>query len=220
LIFLLWLATSSTEAAIVNPSFELFGGSLSIDGALSLPAGTTALTGWNVVGGQIAVLGSTNFWNLTPSDGEYFLDLTGRTAAGAAGFPKGVSQTLTGLTVGQQYSVYMDLGVSNDNAACVLCGGPVSVIASVGGTSATFVHNSVDSGNIWGTYGFSFLASSTAMDLTVLGESAPGIYLGLDNVSVSAVPLPAAFWLLLSAAGIFLFYGASPRTLIMRSVKT
>jgi hypothetical protein len=189
----MFISLGSAEANLVsNPSFEAFTGSFAPDGAAQLLPGTTELTGWSVVNNEIAVLTTPNNWDLTPSDGNLFVDLTGRTSAG---FPKGISQLLTGLTVGQAYSFSMDLGVSNDT--CPNCGGPIEVEANIGGTSQVFLHNSSDPGDVWAAFGFDFTADSTSMTLEILGISVPpgNIYIGLDNVAVSQVPLPPAVWL-------------------------
>jgi len=189
--------SSSTWANLVsNPSFETFSGTFGLDGGRQLLPGSSILTGWSIIGGESAILKSPNSYQLTPSDGNNFLDLAGYSNAG---FPKGISQTLTGLTDGQAYSFSMDLGIRN--GPCVgspsNCTGPVQVTADIGSHSQMFTHNSADPGNIWGTYGFTFTADNPTMTLSILGNSLPagGQYIGLDNVNVSAVPMPAAIWL-------------------------
>ena len=69
--------------------------------------------------------------------------------------------------------------------------------ANIGSASQTFTHDSADAGNIWGNYGFEFTATDTTMVLKITGISLPAgnQYIGLDNVSIEAVPLPAAIWL-------------------------
>jgi len=190
------ISSSALANSVSNPSFETFSGTFGADGGRQLLPGATTLTGWNIVGGEIAILKDPNVYQLTPSDGNYFLDLTGYSNGG---FPKGVSQTLTGLTEGQAYAFSMDLGIRN--GPCVgggnNCNGPIQATAQIGSHSEMFTHNSADLGNIWGTYGFTFTADSPTMTLSILGNSVPPgrEYLGLDNVSVSAVPMPAAVWL-------------------------
>ena len=93
----------------------------------------------------------------------------------------------------------MDLGIRN--GPCVgsgnNCNGPVQVTAQIGDHNQTFTHNSAEAGNIWGTYGFTFTADSQSTTLSILGNSLPAgrEYIGLDNVNVSPVPMPAAVWL-------------------------
>lgn len=197
LLGLCLLSAAQVQAAfIANPSFETFSAPVRADGGVVLNPGTSALTHWDVVGNQIALITPPNVWALTAADGDNFLDLTGYTNSG---YPKGISQTLSGLSTGQAYRFDMDLGISNANPACRNCGGPIVVEASIGGSRQVFTHDASDAGNIWNRYGFEFLAENSSMSLRILGNSAPGIYIGLDNVTVSAVPAPAAFWCLISA---------------------
>lgn len=192
----LWWTTNVSANIVTNPGFETFTGAFGGDGGSQLTGASTTLTGWSIVGGEIAVLKTPNIYNLTASDGTNFLDLSGYSNSG---FPKGVSQSLTGLTVGQTYALALDIGIRN--GACVSggnnCHGPVQVAASVGSTSQTFTENSADPGNIWGTFGFDFKATSPSMDLIIRGVSVPSgnAYIGLDRISVNAVPEPAAAWL-------------------------
>jgi hypothetical protein len=196
ILVLAGMSSSALANLVTNPSFETFSGTFGGDGGRQLLPGATTLSGWNIIGGEIAILKDPNVYQLTPSDGNYFIDLTGYSNGG---FPKGVSQTLTGLTEGQAYSFSMDLGIRN--GACVgggnNCNGPIQATAQIGSHSEMFTHNSTAPGNIWGTYGFTFTADNPTMTLSILGNSLPvgGAYIGLDNVSVSAVPMPAAVWL-------------------------
>ena len=131
------LATGAWAQIVSNGSFETSTGVFLSDGGQELLTSTTTLTGWTIVGGEIAVLRSPNAYNLAASVGNNFLDLAGYTNAG---FPKGVSQVLTGLTVGQTYAFSMDLGIRN--GVCVSggdnCHGPVQASATIGSTSQTF----------------------------------------------------------------------------------
>jgi hypothetical protein len=77
------------------------------------------------------------------------------------------------------------------------CARPIQATAQIGSHSQAFTHNSADPGKHLGSLGFTFTADSPTMTLSILGNSVPAgrEYLGLDNVSVSAVPAPAAVWL-------------------------
>ena len=183
LLCLTALLTTGASAQIVgNGSFETFTG---------------------VFGGEIAVLKSPNSYNLTASDGSNFLDLAGY---GNNGFPKGISQSLSGLTPGANYAFSMDLGILN--GACVSggnnCHGPITASVDIGGATHSFTHDSALPGNDWGHFGFSFVAPGSTVALTILGTSIPSgnQYLGLDNVAVvpgvSAVPEPATAALMLA----------------------
>jgi hypothetical protein len=192
------LASGLAHANLVtNPGFETFTGTFGGDGGAQLTTSSTTLTGWSITNGEIAILKTPNSYSLSASEGINFLDLAGYTNTG---LPKGISQSIVGLVTGQQYTLSLDIGIRN--GACVHstidCGGPVSVSASIGASSQSFTHNSADPGNIWGTYGFVFTATDATMLLQIKGTSLPiGYqYIGLDNVSIDAVPLPSAAWLL------------------------
>jgi hypothetical protein len=199
-----FLATGASAQIVSNGSFETFTGAFAGDGGAQLTSASTTLTGWTIVGGEVAVLKTPNAYNLAASVGTNFIDLAGYTNAG---FPKGLSQLLNGLTVGQTYAFSMDLGLRN--GACVdggnNCHGPVQASATIGTTSQTFTEASAVAGNVWGTFGFDFVATGPSMTLTIDGVGLPAgnEFIGLDNVSVApavvgAVPEPGTYALLLA----------------------
>ena len=193
------IATSASAQIVQNSSFESFTGAFGGDNGAQLIGSSTTLTGWTIVGGEIAILKNSNAYNLTASDGVNFLDLAGYSNAG---FPKGVSQVLTGLSAGQTYALSMDLGIRN--GACVSggnnCRGPIQVSASVAGTSQTFTHSSVTDGNVWNRFSSNFVANNSSALLTIQGVSLPAgnQYIGLDNVSISPIPEPTTWGLMLA----------------------
>ncbi len=211
----LGLAADVSANLVSNGSFETFTGVFGGDGGAQLVPVSTTLTGWTIVGGEVAVLKTPNSYSLTASDGNNFMDLAGYTNTG---FPKGLSQTLTGLSAGQTYTFSMALGILNGNCGSVgpICHGPIEVSGSVGSTSQTFTHNSALPGNIWGSYGFDFVATDSTMTLTILGVSLPlrNAYIGLDDVSVVAanapVPEPETYALML--VGLALLGAATRRS--------
>lgn len=198
------LATSASAQIVSNGSFETFTGVFAGDGGAQLTSASTTLTGWTILGGEIAVLKSPNIYNLAASVGSNFMDLAGYSNGG---FPKGLSQVLTGLTVGQTYAFSMDLGIRN--GACISggdnCHGPVQASATIGSTSQTFTEASAVAGNVWGTFGFNFVATSPSLTLTINGVGLPAgnAFIGLDNVSVAPgvvgpVPEPETYALFLA----------------------
>jgi hypothetical protein len=200
----LGFAGPAAAQMVTNGSFEAFTGAFAGDGGAQLLTTSTTLTGWTIVGGEIAVLRTPNSYSLAPSMGSNFLDLAGYSNAG---FPKGISQVLSGLNAGQTYAFAMDVGIRN--GACVgggdNCHGPVQVSASIGSTAQTFTQASSTAGNVWGTFGFDFVATGSTMTLTINGVSLPAgnEFIGLDNVSVTpgavaAVPEPATYALMLA----------------------
>ena len=193
------VAASASGQIVQNGSFESFAGAFGGDNGAQLIGSSTTLTGWTIVGGEVAILRNSNPYNLTASDGENFLDIAGYSNAG---FPKGVSQVLTGLSAGQTYAIAMDLGIRN--GACVSggnnCRGPIQVSASVGGTSQTFTHSSTTDGNAWDRFSLNFVATESSASLMIQGLSLPAgnQYIGLDNVSVSPIPEPTTWGLMLA----------------------
>jgi hypothetical protein len=86
-----------------------------------------------------------------------------------------------------------DLGISNI-ASCVpgaTCGGPISVLVTIGATSRTLTHDSAGPGVQWASYGFTFVADGASPTLTITGSALPagGALIGLDNLSL-LVPEP------------------------------
>ena len=210
------MATGASAQIVTNGSFETFTGVFGGDGGAQLTSASTTLTGWTVVGGEIAVLKTPNAYSLAASVGNNFLDLAGYSNAG---FPKGLSQVLNGLTAGQTYAFSMDLGIRN--GACVSrgnnCHGPVQASATIGSTSQTFTEASAAAGNVWGTFGFNFVATGPSMTLTIDGVSLPAgnEFIGLDNVSVTpavaAVPEPETYALLLAGLALVGTFGRRAR---------
>jgi hypothetical protein len=192
--------SESNAASIVNGDFELFGGLFGADGGAQLGAGTSLLPGWTVVGSQVGLLKAGNSYHLTASSGNQFLDLTGYESPGQ-GAGQGVQQLLSDLQVGSHYRITFDIGLSNGLcvSSAVNCHGPVGVSASAGATVASFVHASSLPGNVWSTYSFDFTAGASAVPLKLVMNATPGLYVGLDNVSlsqISTVPEPDAMALL------------------------
>jgi hypothetical protein len=176
---------------ISNPGFETFTGTYGSDSCHQLFSGATTMTGWTSVGAEIAICKTPNQYLITASEGLNFLDIAGYENT----LSKGVSQALSGLTQEQQYLFSADLGISN-LTNCVpgaTCAGPISVLVTIGSVSQTLTHNSTAPGVQWATYSFTFVADSANPTLSVVGSGLPagGAFIGLDNLSLVAVPEPA-----------------------------
>jgi hypothetical protein len=156
-------------------------------------AGSTDIAGWTVIstpspGAAPLAWIQGNFTGLTdndykPSAGNFFLDLTGLNDNGVTF--GGVQQTFA-TTIGQTYQAQFDLITGSGNSA-----GPIGATLTVGPASQTFT---TSNGNSTAqTFTLNFTATTTSTTLSILGASAPvgGWMLGLDNVSVTAIPEPA-----------------------------
>jgi hypothetical protein len=195
------LGSEARAHLIFNASFETFNGAFAGDGCSQLTTASTTLTLYTPVGGEIAICHAPNSYQITPSEGSNFLDIAGYGNT----LGKGISQQLSGLTIGHSYLFTADLGVSNI-ASCVpgaTCGGPVSVLVTIGGVSQTLTHDSAGAGVQWANYGFTFVADNATPILTIVGSALPagGAFIGLDNLMLDEVidaPEPALTWLLLA----------------------
>jgi hypothetical protein len=163
------------------------------DDTMRLSVGSTAMPGWTVVNSGLAWIGPSNPFGLTASNGSYFLDLTDYTDASPFG---GVSQTTIATVSGTKYLLSFDLGSSTT------FGTPSGILAVAGSTSGLFTSTLLGSNN-WETETLPFTATSAFTVISLTGAFGDK-YIGLDNVSVTAVettPLPAALPLFASGLG-------------------
>jgi len=180
------LAISQTASAnlIINGGFESGGYVQSSNDTMTLAVGSTAMDGWTVTEDLIAWIGPVNPWSLTANEGDFFLDLTDFSTGSPFG---GVSQNIT-TDVGQSYELSFDLGSSNR------WGRPSAIEASAAGSSNIFTSSTVGGLSDWDRVSMMFTADSETTTIFLTGVTGSQ-YIGLDNVSVSAVPVPAALWL-------------------------
>jgi Protein of unknown function (DUF642)/PEP-CTERM motif len=189
----LLVATAAQANLLTNGSFE--SGSFVNQGndTMSLPAGSTTMTGWKVVTDTTAWIGPTNPFGLTAHDGSFFLDLTNY----QFGAPfAGVSQSIA-TQAGAKYRLSFDLGSST------FWGRPDALTASAAGTSATFQSPAKGGNNDWQHLTLDFVANGTTTTITLQGAAGFN-YIGLDNVSVdlaSGPPVPEPETLALMLAG-------------------
>ena len=174
---------------VVNGGFENtgFGGTT---GYYNVgPAGADNVVpsdfGWTVSNGNVDIVANNGTYGTVNADGgAYVLDLVGYGSTGE------ISQTLT-TTPGAEYKVtfeYSRNGGVNNPTAAVLVGG--STVGSVTGTSS------------WTTFSDTFKATGASTTFAInetYGANNGGVF--LDNVSVSAVPEPASWALMLLGVG-------------------
>lgn len=182
------LASTSWAAGpnlITNGGFE----SSSFSGSYTtFAAGSADLTGWTI--GQNSVDLINTYW--VPASGNYSLDLSGN-ADGT------ISQAFA-TVVGQKYSVSFDMAGNPDDPS-----DPTKVMqVGLGGQPLYEFNTQGHSRNNmgWTTQSFSFIASSVSSTLhfASMQESAYGV--ALDNISVTAVPEPETYAMLLAGLGL------------------
>jgi hypothetical protein len=197
-------SSAYASSLVVNGSFENTANFVDNHGqdTDSLTPGSTDMTGWTVSAGHnVAWIGPTNPFgpggsHAPASDGGYFLDLTDYQDGSPFG---GVSQVIN-THAGEAYKLTFDLGSSS------LYGLPDGLQASAGSTSQTFTSTQNGTEN-WEPESMFFIGASGPTTTISFQGSSGSAYIGLDNVSVAAVPLPATLPLLAGGVGALGVFG-------------
>ncbi|MEM8981170.1 MAG: choice-of-anchor C family protein [Pseudomonadota bacterium] len=178
LIGLILASTGAASAATIqNGSFEdpgTFSGNWQTQ-----RAGSNGLPGWTIGGAGVDLIG--NYWGA--SEGNYSLDMS----AGRAG---SLSTTISDLVAGQAYFLTFDMAANSAGGNKVKS---LSVI--VDGVAKDYSFDSTGKSRLdmgWETRTFRFVATSDTASLTLRSNENNAYGAALDNVQVSAVPLPAA----------------------------
>jgi choice-of-anchor C domain-containing protein len=182
-------AQSASALSITNGSFE----DPSVAGGFgTLNAGDPSLTGWTIGGNSIDHIG--NYWNA--QSGSQSVDLNGNNTGS-------ISQLISGLTDGQQYTVSF-------YAAATPTYGAQGLLVSAGGSSKLLsLADTGSRGNMsWALQTITFIADVTGTALlTFAGVNAGPAGAALDNVTIAATPIPGAILLFGSALGGMGFLG-------------
>lgn len=185
------LATGVSGATITNGSFEQPG---TYSGPFTtIQSNSGGLYGWDVTAGSVDLINT--LWQ--HSDGNYSLDLDGNA-------PATISQSISGLTVGQTYTVLFDLASNPASAGSIFK--TLTVAAGLDAQRYLFDRTGQSVGNMgWVTETFTFTAANETERLEFMSTSENGPYgPALDNVrfAPAPVPLPAGAVLMLSALGL------------------
>jgi choice-of-anchor C domain-containing protein len=177
---------SAAPNLITNGSFEsnVFGFSGSVS---TLSAGSNALTGWTINSGTVDLVNT--YW--AASQGQYSLDLSGEQDGT-------ISQSFA-TVVGQTYQVSFDMAgnpTDGDKVKYLQVGLSNLPLYEFDTTGKT--HSNMG----WTTKTFVFQAVSTSSTLFFAGLQDSPYGVALDNVSVSAVPEPETYALLLAGMGL------------------
>ena len=175
---------------LTNGSFEL-GPSLGGSTFSNVIGGSTAITGWTVTGSTIDYIGS--LWQ--HSNGTRSIDLDGSTFPYTNG---GVAQSFA-TTPGTVYAVSFDLAGNPNNFPTFK---PMRVSAAGQSQDFTFDitgRSYADMGWLARSWTFNAVAATTTLEFRSLTQEAQQIGWGaaLDNVSVTAVPEPGTWALML-----------------------
>lgn len=181
------LSGAAHAAVFTNGSFETgtTPGSFS-----TFSTGAPDITGWDIVAGSVDYIGT--YW--TASNGVRSIDLAGNV-------PGTLAQTFDTIA-GRRYNVSFDLWANPDGGLL-----PRIAFANVGAGDLTFASNGGGSSGApnWVRQNFSFIASGASTTLSFRADAATsGNAFGpaLDNVSVSAVPEPATWAMLVGGFGL------------------
>lgn len=193
LLGLLLLLSSARASVVVNGSFEdplVPAGSFT-----NFAGGSTAITGWTVVGVDSAITSGTftqSGITFQAADGAQWLDLAGVTSNNPS---SGVRQDIP-TTPGADYEVNFSVG----SAAA----GPfaaATVDLTIGGGPRVSYFNPTAPATMldWKSFSVLFTATGATTSLTFQNGSAPDNFLsGLDGVSVNLVPEPGAALLVMA----------------------
>jgi hypothetical protein len=194
---------------IVNGSFE--DPAVPIGGYTNFLAGSTAITGWTVVGVDSSVV-NTSFTQsgitFNAQEGQQWIDLAGVTSNDMS---SGVSQSVA-TTVGREYELSFYVGSTTDHSLFF----PSTVDLSIDGGSRVHYSNTDPPPTTmldWKRFTVDFTATHSMTNLTFLNGDLRNNYVtALDNVQligVASVPEPSSLVMssillgILITAGIF-----------------
>ena len=193
------MSSAANASLLVNGSFEQGTPQPGSGGFDTLGSGSNAVTGWTVSSGSVDWI--NGYWQA--QDGTHSIDLAGNV-------PGAIEQTFE-TVVGGVYSVNYWLSGNPDGGSV----GKDGVVAAINGaivdasSSITGIKGPSHENMEYSLKNFTFTASGTSTTLRFSSaENAGAFGAVLDNVSVSAVPEPATWAMMLVGFGVV---GASMR---------
>ena len=166
-----------------------------------LKANTPSLpTGWSVLTGSTDLFDvSTNFsdftWSSSPGGGTFAHGIGGNGT-----YNEGLFQTVTGLIIGQQYTLTFEQAISNSVFGAGTHGYWDVTLGATTLSSSLSAMPAVGVPSAWQGESLIFTATATAQNLEFLARSSltgnVRVDMGLDDVAIRAVPEPATAALL------------------------
>jgi choice-of-anchor C domain-containing protein len=173
---------------ITNGSFESNGANFTSGSFATFAAGSNALTGWTITGDSVDLINA--YW--TPSQGHFSLDLSGE-------YDGAIAQTFT-TVIGQKYLVSFDMAGNPADTSDTIKFLHVGLSQQPLYTFDTAERSLSNMG--WRTKSFVFQAVGTQSTLHFAGSQDSAYGVALDNISVTAVPEPETFAMLLAGLGL------------------
>lgn len=187
----LLLPATANAATVVNGDFETGPNPGSFT---TVNAGGT-IGAWTVLSGSVDYIGS--YWQ--PQGGARSVDLNGNN--------QGAIQQAIATVIGQAYEVTFWLAGNPDNGPQIKT---IKVAAANGNGMFTFDTFGVSRAAMgWQKYTFNFTANSASTLLSFASQDAGAYGAALDSVSISAVPEPATWAMMLLGLG---FVGGAMRS--------
>lgn len=192
----LFALPSARGELIVNGSFET--PTVPPADYIIYGSGSTAITGWTVVGDSTAVFeGSFVYSGVTHNaqNGNQWLDLTSASNSPLNGVTQDVS-----TSIGTNYELSFYVGSATDGAILF----PATVDLSIdGGPRMSYTNPNEPNDHLdWMQFSVPFTAVNSMTAITFFnGSVATNELSALDNVSLTAVPEPSSFVLVAIAAG-------------------